>query len=286
MDYAMKYVSMSEKIHLNFPGMSIGDDGSLISTNKLKLSKKKRIELRKKFENLQKSNPDKYKDFNAYQNSLNPQSLNFLAPPSHHRKQRNTPSIKDGATSEDTISVLVPSPRDSQYIKFPQIKEHVPNSSKMLENINPSRISKRMILESISKTNSAIISGEQTQIDSEDYTSESFNRLKFYKSKRKYTKNIHDKFNTAIRLDQNWGVSSKVATDIIVDIKRKSNNINYRKFRTHTKTPSDLGSQSQMRNRIPKHNNVVGTSVGLPKNETNLSFVVSFNKHILGTNQQ
>lgn len=276
----MKYISISEKIHLNFPGMSIGDDGALISTNKLKFGRKKRMELRKEFEKLHNTNPEKYKDFNAYKNSLDQQSLNFLAPPGYNM-QHKISSIQDGNTTEDTISLIAPSPREFQNVKLPYIKEHVPNSSKILENKIPNRFSKKMILESISKGGKIKFEGENAQNDNEDYQSEALSLLKYYKSKRKNTKNIHDKFNTAIRLDQNWGVSSKVATDIAIDIKRKSVDINYRKIRIHNKTPSDLVSKSQLRSRIPKHNNLIGVSVGLIRKDSDLPQLVRISSYYL-----
>jgi hypothetical protein len=38
-DYENKYSSLSEKIKINFPGMTIGDDGQLIPTQKFKRNK-------------------------------------------------------------------------------------------------------------------------------------------------------------------------------------------------------------------------------------------------------
>ena len=106
-------------------------------------------------------------------------------------------------------------------------------------------------------------------------TIENSNSQMFYRSNRNYVKNIHDKFNTAIRFDKNWGLSTKVATEIAVDIKRKSSDTNYRKIRSFNKTPSENGPRSQQRTRIPKHNNSIGQSFGLSRQFSNLPFTVS-----------
>ena len=153
--------------------------------------------------------------------------------------------------------------------------EHIPKASKILENKLPSTISKKKFIENLVKVKEKFISNVKVnQSNATIDLSNPSNKHIFYRSNRNYVKNIHDKFNTAIRFDQNWGLSTKVATEIAVDIKRKNIDINYRKIRSTNKTPSDLGPRSQQRARVPKHNNSIGQSFGLSRQLSELPNIV------------
>jgi hypothetical protein len=91
----------------------------------------------------------------------------------------------------------------------------------------------------------------------------------------KIIKNIHDKFNTAIRVDQNWGKSSKVALDIVSHVKKNKNaDINYRRIRSFSKTPNLSVSEIQQRTRMPRHNKVVGMNFGFSRRISEVNFGV------------
>jgi hypothetical protein len=98
----------------------------------------------------------------------------------------------------------------------------------------------------------------------------------------KSTKTIHDKYNTAITLDRNWGISTNVATDIEKRVFKKSKlksrnkvTIEFRKLNKSINKTTNLVSMlerssscSKQRFRLPSTNNFIGVALGTgSKNE-------------------
>lgn len=200
----------------------MGEDGSIIGSTKLNVSHKRRREMLQELEAYQAKN----------------QNLTLLVPSSKKQRRRNLTHTDVNDFAEEVASVMGLTPRSkASEMKLPKIRAHVEDASKLLANQPPSSMSKKEFLKNLhSVSSNRLKSEDKPKEDSFEtpenlYRSNPISRHKLNRGRRKTLKNIHDKFNTAIRLDQNWGVSSKVATGIVTEIKRKHIDINYRKIR-------------------------------------------------------
>lgn len=133
MDYSVKYVDSSDKIHLNFPNASVNEYGHVVTGKASKMN-----DLRKKLARRKGSNTFKNDESNNY---LKPNSrIN-----SRHKKYTSQEDFSGYIIDVNSAESL--SPRIASSKKLPDIKEHIPHASKMLEIKLPKQMSKQKLME-------------------------------------------------------------------------------------------------------------------------------------------
>jgi len=198
-----------QKLKLNFPNIIIDDEGTITNSSKIHLTDKRKKELTKEIENLKRKYPEK---------SLHQSSA---------QSKKYGDASKFDNFEEGIASIMNISPNTGKH--FSKISHHVEDAPKLLAHEHPNKISRKKLLERFKNLTDGNAMPSRTLANLGDYV---LNNSKQTKSQILYSKtsnttqnsnggrshsrlmrSIHDKFNTAIRVDQNWGTSSKVATD-------------------------------------------------------------------------
>lgn len=159
---------------------------------------------------------------------------NLMAPTAIGNKNRNIANYDPNDFEDELSSFMGLSPRMlGNSAILPRIRQHSEQAPKMLENKMPIGMSKREFIQKLENNmgGKPAFQNDENSFENQ-YASNDVSRNNFYRSKVKNLKNIHDKFNTAIRVDSNWGINSKVAIDFGVNMKnKKGSDVNYRKIR-------------------------------------------------------
>lgn len=202
-DYNSKYADYADKISLNFHNVSVDEHGLVVLNKNQKLGKRGRLQ-------------SKNVNYESLQSRLD-MDRNLLAPNSRqkgrHRKYTSQALMTSNDYTMDMNSARSKSPKDSDISKLPDITEHVPHASRMLEVQLPKKFDRKHF--------QTMINSSKSSLHIQDKSRETASNLLINRNRKLLVKSIHDKFHKAIKFDQNWGKSAKIATDMFGQNNRK-----------------------------------------------------------------